>query len=337
MQSLRARAAIISNIRHFFETRDVLEVDTPSLSQYSVTDPYLQPIHTQNKPKRYLQTSPEFAMKRLLAAGSGDIYQICKAFREDEVGRQHNPEFTLLEWYRVGFSMQMLIDEVKALLAMVLPVQTCDQRTYPSLFVEYCNLEPVLSSIEEVEHCCIQNELDDYAKSIKDSLLHDELSKNTNNKTIRELSDDKRQVLLQNIYRDSLLNVLFNQVIEPHIGQSIPIVVTHFPKSQAALATIDDNSDYANRFEVYFKSIELANGFNELTCATTQAQRFKQDNLKRNILKLPEVEIDTNFLSALNNGLPACSGVALGIDRLIMLALNKESISEVISFNYDNC
>lgn len=334
IESLRKRAAILSLIRRFFSERQVLEVETPSLSRHTVSDPYLYPLFTHNEPVRYLQTSPEYAMKRLIAAGSGDIFQICKAFRDDEIGRQHNPEFTILEWYRVDFDMQMLIDEVKQLLAQILPVLECEQKSYQHLFTIHCGVDPIHASLADIEEYCNQNGLSDYVNSHK-QLLRDRYSKNRDTKQMLANNDSVDEV--STMLKDTLLNVLFNQCIEPNIGLEQPIVVTHFPKSQAALATIDESTGCANRFEVYYKQIELANGFNELTCAKTQKLRFEQDNLKRNLLGLPEVKIDIDFITCLEHGLPPCSGVALGVDRLVMLALGKTRISEVISFDYDNC
>ncbi len=334
IESLRRRAAILTLIRRFFSTRQVLEVETPSLSRHTVSDPYLQPLLTQNVPVRFLQTSPEYAMKRLLAAGSGDIFQICKSFREDEIGHHHNPEFTMLEWYRVNFDMQMLVDEVKQLLVNILPIQGCEQKSYQDLFLAHCNLDPTNATLKEIEVYCRQQGLSDYITSNK-KLLQDQHSNISTTKD--ELDSDNFLQKSSTILKDIFLDVLFNQCIEPNIGSEKPIVVTHFPKSQAALATIDEATGCANRFEVYYKQVELANGFNELTCALTQKKRFEQDNMKRRMLGLPTVTIDVDFIACLEHGLPPCSGVALGLDRLVMLALGKTKINEVISFDYTNC
>jgi lysyl-tRNA synthetase class 2 len=324
--TLRQRADIIARIRRFFAERNVLEVETPCLSQYSVTDPHLHALNTLHTPpgsahasRFFLQTSPEYAMKRLLAAGLGDIFQITKAFRDDEVGRHHNPEFTLLEWYRLGYSMQALIDESADMLMMVLGLEAVEQYTYQALFQEYCGFDPLTVSLTELVLFAEQHGLNDYVKS---------LTKNTQNALSQEQND---------IVKDNLLQVLFNQEIESQIGQQCPTVVTHFPATQAALATLNDDGLTANRFEIYFKGIELANGFNELTDPKLQVTRFEDDNRVRRSLGLQAIEIDAHFISALQHGLPPCSGIALGIDRLIMLALGKKHISEVVSFSHDRC
>lgn len=320
---LRQRAAIIRSIRLFFYNRNVLEVETPSLSANTITDPYLEAMSTQHtepgasvSKKLYLQTSPEYAMKRLLAAGSGDIFQICKSFRDDEVGRLHNPEFTMLEWYRVNFDMQALIDEVAALLVIVLPITEVEQFTYRELFERFVHFNPLLITIAELKAYCDNNGLGEYANNLQGSI-----------KESHQLS----------LLRDSLLQVIFSQQIESQIGTSNPVIVTHFPASQASLATLSACGQTAMRFEVYYRGIELANGFNELTDANEQIARFTQDNEKRSLLGLPTKPFDHHFINALRSGLPVCSGVAVGIDRLIMLAANKVSIDEVISFSHLHC
>jgi lysyl-tRNA synthetase class 2 len=326
INALRERAAIIRTIRAFFHARNVLEVETPSLSSHTVTDPYIEAMSTQHtepgasdSAPLYLQTSPEYAMKRLLAAGSGDIFQIGKAFRDDEVGRLHNPEFTMLEWYRVGFSMQTLIDEVAALLVEVLPIAEVEQFTYCELFERILAFNPLTIHITELLSYCNSCGLGDYAESLQANIQ------------VIQASDN--QLLL----KDGLLQVIFSQQIESQIGELKPAIVTHFPASQASLATLTASGQTANRFEVYFKGIELANGFNELTDASEQRNRFEQDNQKRKALGLSVKPIDSYFLQALSAGLPKCSGVALGIDRLVMLACNKTSVGEVISFSHLNC
>lgn len=323
IDALRERAAIIRAIRGFFHARNVLEVETPSLSTHTVTDPYLEAMSTQHtepgashSTPLYLQTSPEYAMKRLLAAGSGDIFQICKAFRDDEVGRLHNPEFTMLEWYRVGFDMQALIDEVAALLVAVLPITEVEQFSYSELFEGLLSFNPHTIQMTELLAYCKSYGLADYVQSLQ-----------------ANMQTSNNQILL----KDSLLQVIFNQQIEAKIGNCKPAIVTHFPASQASLATLSSSGQTANRFEVYFKGIELANGFNELTEASEQQFRFAQDNAKRKVLGLSLKAIDSNFLAALSYGLPACSGVAIGVDRLVMLASNKTSVGEVISFSHLNC
>lgn len=323
---LRERAAIIRSIRSFFEKRNVLELETPCLSRHTITDPHIDAMSTKhslqgsvNSTQLYLQTSPEYAMKRLLASGSGDIFQIGKAFRDDEVGRLHNPEFTMLEWYRLDFDMQKLIDEVAQLLVEILKVSHIEQYTYCGIFEHSLAFDPINISLSELINFCHDNNLGDYAESMKISM---QVNKN----------DDAKLQL-----KDSLLQVVFSQLIEPLIGQNNPAVVTHFPASQASLATLSETGLTANRFEVYFKGIELANGFNELTNVQEQLDRFTHDNAIRVSLGMQSKAIDNNFLDALKYGLPPCSGVALGVDRLVMLATNMNSLDEVMSFSYRNC
>jgi lysyl-tRNA synthetase class 2 len=326
IETLRKRAALLQNIRKFFAQRNVLEVDTPSLSANTITDPYLEAMHTlhthpgaSNSSRLYLQTSPEYAMKRLLAAGSGDIFQLCKAFRDDEVGRIHNPEFTMLEWYKVGYTMQQLIDEVAALLVVTLPIEQVKQSSYCALFEKYLEIDPLDVTLSALIALSSTLGLADYVSSLHANL---------------QLSEGVHENAL---LRDSILQVLFSTHIEPYIGKKCPIVVCYFPASQASLATLSEDGRTANRFEVYYKGIELANGFDELTDAQSQLVRFERDNQKRAALGLATKAIDKHFMAALNHGLPQTAGVALGVDRLLMLALQKDAIEKVISFSHHNC
>ncbi|MFC3094324.1 elongation factor P--(R)-beta-lysine ligase [Alteromonas sediminis] len=308
LDNLRKRAALLTAIRDFFSERNVLEVDTPRLSNSGVTDVHLDNFTvafehgSHNQQKLYLQTSPEYAMKRLLAAGSGCIYQITPAFRHEGAGRLHNPEFTLLEWYRVGFTMPMLIDEVKALLMTTLHCSEPKQITYQQAFLTHTGLDPLSVKKDGLARYCVANNI--------------------------PLYDDENK-----LSHDDLLQMIFSWVIEPVIGREVPCVVTHFPSSQAALARLtEDDPRTAERFEVYYKGIELANGFDELTDIHVQKERFEGDNEKRLKIGKPSIPLDQHFLSALQAGLPACAGVALGIDRLLMLALEASCIDEVLSF-----
>jgi lysyl-tRNA synthetase class 2 len=317
--TLRERAELIKTIRLFFEERTVLEVDTPILSHSTITDVHLEAMSTlhtnpmdDQQSKLWLQTSPEFAMKRLLCAGSGCIYQICKSVRDDEVGKKHNPEFTMLEWYRVGFDMQALINEVDMLLQATLDSKAVHQMTYQQVFLKYLNLDPFNDSIIPLIDVCKQHGFDNIVNEI-----------DTNN--------------CSQIDIDTLLQLLFSHCIEPNLGDVHPVVITHFPKSQAALAKLcSKNRSTALRFEVYFKGMELANGYEELQDADIQAQRMQDDNRVRSALGKEIKPIDTLFLDALQSGLPQCSGIALGLDRLLMLKLDLADINEVISFSIDN-
>ncbi|MDX1901263.1 MAG: EF-P lysine aminoacylase EpmA [Gammaproteobacteria bacterium] len=304
--TLRKRAEIIQRIRAFFVERDILEVDTPLLSEASVTDPHVHSISANYAPiggsakKLFLQTSPEYAMKRLLAAHSGPIYQICKAFRQDITGRYHQPEFTMLEWYRPGFDHHQLMDEMDALLIAILNTPSAKRITYQNLFEIHCNINP---------HTC------------SDLVLQQHVAKNI------ELATPVTS-------RNDCLDLLLTHCIEPNMEKDRPIFIYDFPITQAALAKIrsEENPPVASRFEVYFQGVELANGFHELLDASEQRNRFESDLHYRALHHLPEIPLDMLFLAALNAGLPDCAGVALGLDRLILLALNKDFLKEVLSF-----
>lgn len=310
VETLKARALIIQKIRQFFADRDVLEVDTPALSHATVTDEHLHSFATQfNNPMAaqastvYLQTSPEFAMKRLLAAGSGAIYQICKSFRNEEAGSFHNPEFTMLEWYRPGFDHLDLMSEMDELIQMVLDCDAAQKVSYQNIFKQYLGCDPLTANLTDLKAIACQHG-------------YQQLVEHEHNK-------------------DTILMLLFSQHVEPYIGKNRPCFVIDFPASQAALAKISpSNPLVAERFELYFKGIELANGFHELTDAEEQLHRFELDNKKRQEKGLDAMPIDNNLVAALHSGLPQCAGVALGIDRLIMLALNSTSIDQVIAFEH---
>ncbi|OOF21185.1 elongation factor P--(R)-beta-lysine ligase [Salinivibrio sp. IB872] len=308
MTQLKKRSAIIARIRQFFAERAVWEVDTPALSQAAVTDVHLHSFSTSlvgpgfaKGLPLYLMTSPEFHMKRLLAAGSGAIYQISKAFRNEEAGRYHNPEFTMLEWYRPDFDHHQLMDEMDALLQAVLKCQGATRMSYQAAFQSCTGLCPLRADIDQLRALAATQGLAD----------------------ITEDETDK----------DTLLQLLFSVMVEPNIGQQAPAFVYDFPASQAALAKISEaDPRVAHRFEVYFQGIELANGFYELQDAQEQRRRFEADNAMRVARGLRPQPIDQHLLAALDAGLPDCAGVALGIDRLVMLALGCDHIDAVTAF-----
>ena len=311
--NLLKRAEIMAEIRRFFADRGVLEVETPAMSQATVTDVHLFPFQTRfvgpgasEGLDLYLMTSPEYHMKRLLAAGSGPIYQLCRSFRNEEMGRHHNPEFTMLEWYRPHFDMYRLMNEVDDLLQQVLECDAAETLSYQQAFIRHLNVDPLSADKAQLREVAEKLGAGDLANREED--------------------------------RDTLLQLLFMLGIEPEIGKERPAFVYHFPATQASLAEIStEDHRVAERFEVYFKGIELANGFRELTDSHEQHQRFIQDNKKRAAMGLVEQPIDTHLLDALEHGLPECSGVALGVDRIIMLALKAEKISDVIAFTVDRC
>jgi lysyl-tRNA synthetase class 2 len=253
----------------------------------------------------YLHTSPEFPMKRLLAAGAGSIYQICKVFRDGESGRRHNPEYTLLEWYRPGFDHVALMAEVESLLGAVLgdilPLRPAKYWTYRELFRGYADIDPFTTSVNEIRHA-----LQAQGINVPPGLAEDAL--------------------------DGWLDLLLTHVIEPALDAGL-VFVSEYPASQAALARLlPGKPPVAARFEAYLDGIELANGYHELTDAAEQDRRFEQDNTRRNARHLATIEPDRRLLAAMQSGLPDCAGVALGIDRLLMIAGGARHINEVMAF-----
>lgn len=311
-ETAASRARIIQTIRDFFNARKVLEVETPILTHGSPTDCHLDPFTTEFHPSGwrktagsetgYLHTSPEFAMKRLLSRGFGDIFQICKVFRNGEAGRIHNPEFTMLEWYRHGFTMDALIDEVCALLQTTLGQRSVERNPYGDLFKAKTGLNPLQASIDEITKCCA--------------------SRGKNAPAFATIIDG--------------LQFIMSELIEPCFNPAAISVVSHYPADQAVFAALDPEDPHvALRFEVYCGGMELANGFEELGDWQENERRMVQENEKRRAMGKPVLTLDRYFIDALKTGLPRCSGVALGLDRLIMLALGKRSIAEVIAFPWD--
>ncbi|EQC00581.1 elongation factor P--(R)-beta-lysine ligase [Photorhabdus temperata] len=307
--NLLKRATVLAEIRRFFAERGVLEVETPAMGQSTVTDIQLFSFQTEfvgpgaaDGMTLYLMTSAEFHMKRLLAAGSGPIYQISRCFRNEEAGRYHNPEFTMLEWYRPHYDMYRLINEVDDLLQQILDCESAESLSYQQAFLRYLDIDPLSAEKEKLREVAAKLDLSNIADTEED--------------------------------RDILLQLLFTVGVEPHIGIERPTFIYHFPASQASLAEISkEDHRVAERFEVYFNGVELANGFRELTDGDEQRQRFEQDNRKRAELGLPVRPIDENLIGALKQGIPECAGVALGVDRLVMLALGAEKLSDVIAFS----
>lgn len=308
---LHRRAALLAAVRNFFAERGVLEVETPALCQAGVTDPNLSnPVVdctvAGDARRFYLQTSPEYAMKRLLAAGSGSIYQVSKVFRDGEAGRLHNPEFTLLEWYRPGHDYEAIMDETAVLLHCVLgAAQPIHRMTYREAFQRFADLDPL-------------HEPDD---------------------TIARRAQAAGAVVVEpgSMQRDQWLDLLLGVLVAPRLGLHGPVFLTEFPASQAALARLKpDDPAVAERFEVFIDGVEIANGFHELTDSTEQRRRFEQDLAIRRQRGLSSVPIDERLLSALEAGLPSCSGVALGLDRLLMVATGAKSLREVLAFNIEN-
>ncbi len=355
IEALQYRAKAYQFIRQYFEELNVLEVETPILSKFATTDPSIESFvcTSNNEPnkvdsKRYLQTSPEFAMKRLLAAGFGSIFQLCKVFRQEELGRWHNPEFTLLEWYRPSMDYHELMDETITLIQSLLA-----NHHYPS--------EPLKAEI-------VSNEADT-PKANKQELMpvrklsYADLFKyyigiNPHLIKLEELTQliSEHQIELnsgaESLDKDSCLQLLLTHVIEPAMPQKSILVVYDYPESQASLAQIKSCGDYkiAQRFECFFNGVELANGFQELTSASEQKQRFEMDLEQRTKQKLGTYPYDRTLIAALDDtkehgGLPDCAGVAVGVDRVLAFAFeisdcqvekkDKNSLSTVLAFNFE--
>lgn len=301
LEHLRLRARLLVQVREFFASRGVLEVETPLLAGAAATDPHLHSFHTSRDGEvlGWLQTSPEHAMKRLLAAGSGSIYQLCRVFRDGERGRLHLPEFTMLEWYRVGFDHHRLMDEVEALLTATLGTSGATRATYRALFLRELGVDPLVCDDAD----------------------------------LRRLAADLHPPA--RLDRDGLLALLLTHRIEPTFEPGRAVFVHDFPATQAALArlrTDTDGTPVAERFELYVGPIELANGFHELCDPVEQRRRFEHDLGVRRAIGLAAPPIDERLLAALAHGLPACAGVALGFDRLVMLAAGAGSVAEVATF-----
>ena len=309
IEALKARAEMYQKIRQFFVERKVLEVETPVLSQAAVTDVHLASVQVQRHihgklNTQYLQTSPEFPMKRLLASGSGAIYQICKVFRDDEHGRKHNSEFTMLEWYRPGLDLKALMHETADLLEVCLAHRFGEVRPY----------------ILSYKHA-----------------FQDRLDINPLQATLKQLKETANRVGLNlDLGNDRLgyMDLLFSHFVEPSLGFDAPVFLTDFPPEMASLAKVKTDEDgelVAARFEVYIEGLELANAYDELLDAKILAERFDADNIERAQQGLPVIPTDQHLLAALPH-MPACSGIALGIDRLLMVAMNKMKIDQVITF-----
>ncbi|MFG1496756.1 EF-P lysine aminoacylase EpmA [Saccharospirillum sp. HFRX-1] len=304
LNNLRRRAQLLADIRAFFAARQVLEVDTPVLSNVGVTDVNLTNIRTTDG--GFLQTSPEYAMKRLLAAGMGDCYQLGHVFRQDESGARHNAEFSLLEWYRLGWDDAQLMDEVAQLCREVSgqPELAAERLSYLEAFVQAGLPDPHRADVTELR-----------------AAVHQHLAADSHD-----------------WQRDDCLDALMALVVEPSLPADQLTFITHYPASQAALAQFEtqDELTLARRFELYWGAMELANGYFELTDAAEQQRRFAEDQQRRKAQQLPEAEMDQRLLAAMQAGLPDCAGVALGVDRLLMRILGEDRIAAVLPFNREN-
>lgn len=302
IQALKARACLYQQLRAFFHARGVLEVETPALSQAGNTDPNIASFSV-NTPQglRYLHTSPEYPMKRLLAAGSGDIYQICKVWRQDEAGRKHNPEFSMLEYYRVGFSYQQLMQEVAECLQLVIPHLNTEPRilTYRQAFLEILGLDPHQASIEQLAACAQQQQVD----------IQGELS------------------------QQAWLDLLFTHCIEASFPTNRLTFIYHYPATQAALARVrlENGNWVAERFEVYLGSLELGNGYQEQTDADKLAGVLVADAKQQ----AQDIPVDTRFIAAVAAGMPFSAGIALGLDRILLCRLQAKQLPSMLSFAWE--
>jgi elongation factor P--(R)-beta-lysine ligase len=301
---------MLARMRAFFGARGVLEVDTPILSAGGVSDPQIDALVTrvQGLPHAlYLSTSPEFAMKRLLAAGSGDIYQLCKVFRDGERGRWHNPEFTMLEWYRLGFDDAALMAEVEQLIGELLAPERAlpgaQRLSYADAMRQYANVDPYTAGERELDLAAQRLGID--CKAALD--------------------------------RDAKLDLLMGFAVGPQLGRERPCFLCDYPASQASLARLKPgHPPVAARFELYLDGIELANGFHELSNPAEQRARFHQDLATRRLRGQFEPALDERLLAALEAGMPDCAGVALGFDRLVAIALGAKRLSQAMAFPIEN-
>ncbi len=299
------KAEFLRKIREFFYQRNVMEVTTPILSNHGNTDVFIESVsvnfHHQGRPKTgYLHTSPEFAMKRLLATYQVPMYQLCQVFRDNEKGHKHNIEFTMLEWYRPGFDLDMLADELQALLTVVFD-QPMDiiKLSYSDAFIKSAQIHPLSASIDTLRACALSHGI------------------------TLDMGDDHQ----------GWLDLLFSHLVEPTLGCEAPMLITDYPPATASLAkmAIDANGhQVAKRFELYINGIEIANAYDELADGDALRARFEQDNISRAALGLPQMPIDEQLLAACDD-LPECSGIASGVDRLFMVATGLSDISQAIA------
>lgn len=334
IENLRNRAKLMATIRRFFDEAGFFEVETPLLSADIVVDAWLEPFVAHWLPDakrweaggepRYLQTSPEFAMKRLIAAGADSIYQLGKVFRNGEFGQRHNPEFTMVEWYRQGDKLTQLMDFTEQLVRNVLSVGHSLRSHQPGSGPG----ENSLSS-QPFERLTYDQAFEKFVgRPVLDASTDD----------LREIATEKNMIPPPGLAlndRDGWLNYLLAELVEPFLGYERPTFLTHYPASQAALARLSNDGTTAERFELYIRGVELCNGYDELTNADVLRERIVQQSELRAAEGLRPLPKTSRLLAAMDAGLPPCSGNALGVDRLIMLALGHDNLSKVIPFPFD--
>ncbi|ETN92033.1 Elongation factor P--(R)-beta-lysine ligase [Gammaproteobacteria bacterium MOLA455] len=306
MATLRQRSRALAKLRDFFQQRQIMEVDVPLLSRATVTDLNIDSIEARNANiVAYLQTSPEYFMKRLLASDSGDIYSLGKAFRDAESGRRHNPEFTLLEWYRCGWDEHQLMDEVAELIATFAPGIAVQRCSYADVFIQHLQVDPHLVDLTELQNLAVEAGSEAWADET----------------------------------RANCLDLLFSVLIEPKLDDGL-VLVYDYPACQAALAKCAEDSQgrrISRRFEGFLNRVELANGYCELTDAVEQARRFAEDQRLRKLSEKTAVNADQLLLAAMQSGLPECAGVAMGVDRLLMQLQGADAIDQVMPFSWERC
>lgn len=303
-QLLTQRAELLHQIRNFMARKKILEIETPVLAHTTVSDPNIQSFTTtfhcpgnNSGEKMYLHTSPEYAMKRLLAMGSGPIYQITHVFRDTEAGRLHNPEFTMLEWYQPGFDHNQLMDQLDELL-QILGFEASEKKNYVELFKDTVGINPHTADLQSLQNIASDNGL-------------------------ISTTDDKA----------ALLDYIFSHMVCPGFNQTRPLFVSEYPACQCALARLTDSDPpVARRFELFIRGIEIANGYHELCDVHEQRRRFEKDIELRRVYGKAIYPIDEKFLEALAAGLPDCAGVSIGLDRLLMVMYGYTDISDVITF-----
>ena len=315
MMALRERANLLRSVRQYFDRTGAMVVETPMLSSNATVDVYINSFSTEFEPigggglqTYYLHTSPEFPMKRLLAAGSGDIYSLGRVFRNGEAGGRHNPEFTMLEWYRIGMDQQRMMDDVSSLLSLICQFTEVRRCSYGELFEEHLSINPYAATDSELD----------------------------------QLVQSKVDAGLTGLERNDCLDLLFSKHIEPTLGATNNgvlegVFVYDYPETMSALARLRTNEQgeqVAARFELFVNGVELANGYHELLDAEEQEKRFKAEQDKRRGRGFDIFPYDKRMIGALEHGMPDCAGVAMGVDRLLMLMMNTKNISEVIAFDF---
>lgn len=310
---LKDRAQLIKSVRTFFESNDFLEVETPVLSSDVVVDQHLDPIPVKINPQTgkltdshtmWLQTSPEFGMKRLLCGGAKKIFQISRVFRAGEIGQFHNPEFTMLEWYDVGQSYADARTFLGSLVTEALYCERAEQISYRDVFLQHAAVDPFVATNEQLKQFAL-----------------------TSDRSPPEFHVDQR---------DAWLEWIFVEFVEPNIGQTKPLIVYDWPSTQAALAKIrEDEFSVAERYEIFYRGLELANGYHELLDANELLSRNEANNRRRVFDGKSALKSTSRLVSAMTAGLPPCCGCALGIDRLVTLKTGAQSIAEVLSFPFD--